>query len=122
MTTQSMEGKLLQFRVAIVTGSSRGIGAAIAKLLAAQGAFVKSLAEELGPSRIRVNAIAPGVTLTDPVAAQPQAWQDSMAKQTSLRRNAQPEDIAGAVLLLALEQARFITGAYLLVNGGITML
>ena len=84
--------------------------------------FVKSLAEELGPEGIRVNVIAPGVTLTDATNSQPQEWKDSMAEQTPLRRNAQPEDIAGAVLLLASEQAKFITGAYLMVNGGIEML
>ena len=84
--------------------------------------FVKSLAEELELEGIRVNAIAPGVTLTDALDSQSQEWKDSMAEQTPLRRNAQPEDIAGAVLLLASEQAKFITGAYLMVNGGIEML
>ncbi|MBV6627882.1 MAG: SDR family oxidoreductase [Rivularia sp. (in: Bacteria)] len=84
--------------------------------------FVKSLATELGPQGIRVNAIAPGVTLTDPVSSQPQEWLDNIAEQTPLRRNAQPEDIAGGVLLLASEPARFITGSYLMVNGGSQML
>lgn len=84
--------------------------------------FVKSLATELGPHGIRVNAIAPGVTLTDALSSQPQEWKDSVAGQTPLRRNGQPEDIAGAVLLLASEPARFITGTYLMVNGGSQML
>lgn len=84
--------------------------------------FVKSLATELGPDGIRVNAIAPGVTLTDALASQPQDWQESVAQMTPLRRNGQPEDIAGAVLLLASEPARFITGTYLMVNGGSQML
>ncbi len=84
--------------------------------------FVKSLATELGPQGIRVNAIAPGVTLTDALSSQPQEWIDSVAEQTPLRRNAQPEDIAGGVLLLASEPARFITGTYLMVNGGSQML
>ncbi len=84
--------------------------------------FVKSLATELGPQGIRVNAVAPGVTLTDALSDQPQEWKDSIAEQTPLRRNAQPEDIAGGVLLLASEPARFITGTYLMVNGGSQML
>lgn len=91
--------------------------------------FVKSLAKELGPDGIRVNAlakltegIAPGVTLTDALASQPQDWKDQVAQMTPLRRNGQPEDIAGAVLLLASEPARFITGTYLMVNGGSQML
>lgn len=84
--------------------------------------FVKSLATELGPHGIRVNAIAPGVTLTGPVSQQPQEWLDERAEGTPLKRNAQPEDIAGGVLLLASEPARFITGTYLMVNGGSQML
>lgn len=84
--------------------------------------FVKSLATELGPHGIRVNAIAPGVTLTDALSSQPQDWKDSVAQMTPLRRNGQPEDVAGAVLLLASEPARFITGTYLMVNGGSQML
>lgn len=83
--------------------------------------FVKSLATELGPHGIRVNAIAPGVTLTGPVSQQPQDWLDSRAEATPLKRNAQPEDIAGGVLLLASAPARFITGTYLMVNGGSQM-
>ena len=83
--------------------------------------FVKSLATELGQHNIRVNAIAPGVTLTNPVAAQPQEWLDNRAEQTPMKRNAQPEDIAGGVLLLASESAGFITGTYLMVNGGSQM-
>ena len=83
--------------------------------------FVKSLATELGQHGIRVNAIAPGVTLTDPVAAQPQEWLDRRAEETPMKRNAQPEDIAGGVLLLASEAAEFITGTYLMVNGGSQM-
>ena len=83
--------------------------------------FVKSLATELGQYNIRVNAIAPGVTLTDPVSAQPQEWLDSRAEETPMKRNAQPEEIAGGVLLLASEPAGFITGTYLMVNGGSQM-
>lgn len=84
--------------------------------------FVKSLATELGPEGIRVNAIAPGVTLTDALDSQPQEWKDSMARQTPLRRNARPEDIAGTVLMLASDYTSFVNGSYLMVNGGIHML
>lgn len=84
--------------------------------------FVKSLATELGQYNIRVNAIAPGVTLTDPVASQANEWLNSRAEATPMKRNAQPEDIAGGVLLLASESAGFITGTYLMVNGGSQML
>lgn len=80
--------------------------------------FVKCLALELGEYNIRVNAVAPGVILTDAIAAVPQDWKDEMAKKTPLRRNGHPEDVAGTILLLAAETARFVTGAYLTVNGG----
>ncbi|MBW4636730.1 MAG: SDR family oxidoreductase [Gloeocapsa sp. UFS-A4-WI-NPMV-4B04] len=84
--------------------------------------FVKSLAVELGPHSIRVNAVAPGLTQTDATASQPQQQKDAIAQMTPLQRIGHPEDIAGAILLLASEQARFITGAYLPVSGGIQML
>ncbi len=85
-------------------------------------AFVKSLAVELGPHGIRVNAVAPGLTLTDATAFQPQEQKDLSARMAPLGRNGLPEDVAGAILLLASEEARFITGAYLPVSGGIQML
>ena len=84
--------------------------------------FVKSLAVELGPHGIRVNAVAPGLTVTDATASQPQQQKDAIAQMTPLRRNGLPEDVAGAILLLASSEARFITGAYLPVSGGIQML
>lgn len=84
--------------------------------------FVKSLALELGPHNIRVNAVAPGLIETDATASQPQERKDNMAQMVPLRRNGQPEDVAGAILMLASEQARFITGTYLLVNGGLQMI
>jgi 3-oxoacyl-[acyl-carrier protein] reductase len=65
--------------------------------------------------------ISPRLTMTDACAFVPQERRDAIAQMTPLRRIGVPEDIAGAVLLLASEQARFITGAYLPVNGGIFM-
>jgi len=85
-------------------------------------AFMKSLALELGPSGIRVNIVAPGLTLTDATAAQPQRSKDAMARITPLRRNALADDVAGAVVMLASDGARFVTGAYLPVCGGIQLL
>lgn len=84
--------------------------------------FVKSLAVELGPLGIRVNAVAPGTTLTDATSSMPQEWKDSVAQMTPLGRNEQPEDVAGAILMLASESARFITGTYLIVSGGAQIL
>lgn len=85
-------------------------------------AFVKSLALELGVHGIRVNAVAPGLILTDGSAFVPQEQRDAWAQMTLLKRNGLPEDVASAILLLASEEARFITGAYLPVTGGFQMI
>ncbi|CAK8723472.1 Glucose 1-dehydrogenase [Candidatus Electronema halotolerans] len=84
-------------------------------------AFIKSLALELGPHGIRVNSIAPGLTMTDATDFLPDEQKQMMAEMTPLRRNAQPEDIAGAILLLASNYADFITANYLPVCGGMLM-
>lgn len=81
-------------------------------------AFTKSLAKELGPSGIRVNAVSPGVILTDMCKCYSEDDLDALAKESALQRNGQPEDVARAVVFLASEDASFITGQILGVNGG----
>jgi 3-oxoacyl-[acyl-carrier protein] reductase len=85
-------------------------------------AFMKSLAFELGPRGIRVNVIAPGLTLTDATAPLPQKDKDAIAGMTPLKRIGLPEDVAGAILFLASDESRFISGTYLPVSGGIQMM
>jgi 3-oxoacyl-[acyl-carrier protein] reductase len=84
-------------------------------------AFSRSLALELGPFGIRVNVVAPGLTLTDATRHQPKEMQDAIAAHTPLRRIAQAGDIAGAVLFLCSDHSRHVTGAYLPVCGGAQM-
>jgi 3-oxoacyl-[acyl-carrier protein] reductase len=84
-------------------------------------AFLKSLALELGPKGIRVNVVAPGLTQTDSTAFLSQKEKDASAQMTPLKRIGLPEDVAGAVLFLASGEARFISGTYLPVSGGIHM-
>ncbi|MEW6338124.1 MAG: SDR family NAD(P)-dependent oxidoreductase [Acidobacteriota bacterium] len=84
-------------------------------------AFGKSLALELGPHNVRVNVVAPGLTLTDATAFLPVDQKDALAAQTPLRRNALAEDVAGAVLFFAGPESGFVSGAYLPVSGGIQM-
>ena len=81
-------------------------------------AFAKSLAEELGPSGIRVNVVAPGLTITEATERVPQQQKELIARFTPLRRNGQPEDIAGAIALLASDHAKFLTGNYITADGG----
>lgn len=76
-----------------------------------------SLARELGPKGIRVNAVAPGITETDMMKAVPKEVIDPLIKQIPLRRLGQPEDIANAFVFLASEEASYITGVVLRVDG-----
>ena len=76
-----------------------------------------SLARELGPKGIRVNAVAPGITETDMMKAVPKSVIEPMIAQIPLRRLGQPEDIANAFVFLASEEASYITGVVLSVDG-----
>ena len=76
-----------------------------------------SLARELGPKGIRVNAVAPGITETDMMKAVPKSVIDPMIAQIPLRRLGQPEDIANAFVFMASEEASYITGVVLSVDG-----
>lgn len=76
-----------------------------------------SLARELGPSNIRVNAVAPGITKTDMVAALPDEVIQPMINMIPLRRIGEAEDIANAFLYLASDLASYITGEILSVDG-----
>ena len=77
-----------------------------------------SLARELGPKGIRVNAVAPGITETDMMKAVPKEVIDPLIAQIPLRRLGQPEDIANAFVFLASDEASYITGSILPVAGG----
>ncbi len=76
-----------------------------------------SLARELGKFGIRVNAVAPGITMTDMVKALPEQVIQPMMQAIPLKRVGLPEDIANAFLFLASDQASYITGAILPVDG-----
>ena len=76
-----------------------------------------SLARELGPKGIRVNAVAPGIIETDMMKAVPKEVIDPMVAQVPLRRLGQPEDIANAYVFLASDEASYITGVVLSVDG-----
>jgi NAD(P)-dependent dehydrogenase (short-subunit alcohol dehydrogenase family) len=89
---------------------------------AAVDAFVRALAAELGPAGVRVNTVAPGLVLTDAASPMPMGNKASIASQSPLRRNGAADDIAGAVLFLASELSQFMTGTYVPVDGGYTML
>jgi 3-oxoacyl-[acyl-carrier protein] reductase len=90
--------------------------AAYAASKAAVNALTKSLATELGPRGTRVNAVAPGWVVTDMTrGALP---EDGLPEPIPLGRVAEPEDVAGPVLFLCSDWARYVTGVVLDVNGG----
>ncbi|MBQ3076814.1 MAG: 3-oxoacyl-ACP reductase FabG [Clostridia bacterium] len=79
--------------------------------------FTLSLARELGPKGNRVNAVAPGITETDMMKAVPKEVIEPMIAQIPLRRLGKPEDVANAFVFLASEEASYITGVVLSVDG-----
>jgi 3-oxoacyl-[acyl-carrier protein] reductase len=83
--------------------------------------FTKSLAKEVGPRNITVNAVAPGYVLTDLTATLPKDLIDGMLKLTPLGRLGNVEDVAYAVAFLASDEAAYITGHVLSVDGGMVM-
>jgi len=83
--------------------------------------FSKSLAKEVGPRNVTVNVVAPGFVVTDLTADLPQDLRERAIEATPLRRMGQPEEIAYAVAFLASDEAAFITGAVLTVDGGLVM-
>lgn len=83
--------------------------------------MTKTWAKELGKDGIRVNAIAPGFILTPMTEKMPENVLDLMKEKTPLRTLGLPEDIANAYAFLASDEARFITGTVLSVDGGIVL-
>jgi 3-oxoacyl-[acyl-carrier protein] reductase len=83
--------------------------------------FTKSLARELGSRGVRANVVAPGYVNTRLTDVLPEEAQQAMLANTPLGRLGEPEDIAGAVRFLSSDEAAFITGEVLLVDGGLGM-
>jgi len=85
--------------------------------------FVRALATEVGPFGVTVNSIAPSLTRTAGTLAGPQGelgWFDAVREQQAIKRTAEPEDLVGAVSFLASDDAAFVTGQTLAVDGGLT--
>ena len=84
-------------------------------------AMTRALARELGPDRITVNAVAPGLILSDTVQANPDitGFQEAAIMQArSLKRDAFPDDVEGTVVFLASDDSAFMSGQTLIVDGG----
>lgn len=98
-----------------IYGQPAGVGYPASKF--AVNGLTKSLSRELAPFNIRVNAVAPGITNTDMVAALPPEMINPLIKTIPLGRIGEPQDIANAFLFLASDLASYITGTILQVDG-----
>jgi 3-oxoacyl-[acyl-carrier protein] reductase/7-alpha-hydroxysteroid dehydrogenase len=98
-----------------LTGQPSGFAYPASKF--AVNGLTVSLARELGPKGIRVNAVAPGIIETDMMKAVPKEVIEPLIKQIPLRRLGKPEDIANAFAFLASDEASYINGVVLSVDG-----
>ena len=119
---------MMRARIGSIVNISRVVGLAgqggqsnYAAAKAGMIGLTKSLAKELGARNIRVNAVAPGYIPTDLTNSLPQELKDGMIKATPLGRMGTVQDVANAVAFLAGDEATYITGVVLSVDGGIVM-
>lgn len=111
--------------ISISSGLSKRPGKGFIAHSAAKAALnmlTSSIAGELAQYGIRVNTVAPGLTLTDATAFHSEDRKKMMAAANPMKRLGKPEDLAGAVLLLASDYAGYINSGYLPVDGGVTTL
>jgi meso-butanediol dehydrogenase/(S,S)-butanediol dehydrogenase/diacetyl reductase len=126
LVTQAALPYLLQSRGSVTNVASvAGLGGDFGMTLynAAKGAVVnltRSMALELGPQGVRVNAVAPSLTMTDATADISAADVSEFVRRIPLGRPAEPAEVADVIAFLAGEDARFITGVVLPVDGGLT--
>lgn len=117
-----MNGGGSVINISSVVGENAAANASVySATKAAVDAVTQSLAQELGPRGIRVNSLQPGVTETEGFGAmkEKKALEDLALSRTPLGRLGQAADIAGAALFLATEDSGWVTGAEILVNGGL---
>ncbi len=111
-------GNIINTTSFVGTYGGRGQSAYGSSKFALNG-LTKCCAKEFGPLNIRVNAVGPGCVLTDMLKHFPEPMLDQLAKSTPVGRNAQPEDMCGAYVMLASDESKFMTGTIINVDGGL---
>jgi NAD(P)-dependent dehydrogenase (short-subunit alcohol dehydrogenase family) len=110
--------------VVVSSQTARSPAAGLSVLSMAEAAIeaaARAMAVEFGPRGVRVNTVAPGPTLTDAVAWASAEVRRGWADRAPLRRNALADDVAGPIVFLAGNAARFVTGGHLAADGGVVM-
>jgi 3-oxoacyl-[acyl-carrier protein] reductase len=119
--TQSPHGRVINLSSVSASHASYGRSVYSATKGAIE-AYTRSVAHELGERGITVNAVAPGVTMTDVLqrteSEEGRSWSAIVSRWTALRRLGTPDDIADIVAFLASDEARWLTGTTLVANGG----
>ena len=105
----------------VVSFYGQGLGSMYPASKSAVNGLTRALSRELGKDGIRVNAVAPGVTRTDMVAALPESMVAPLLQRIPLARMGEAGDVANAFLFLASDMASYITGAVIPVDGGVIM-
>ncbi|MDR3710872.1 MAG: SDR family oxidoreductase [Capsulimonadaceae bacterium] len=114
-------GRIVNFVATLVHRPAAGYGAHTAAK-AAVLAITRTLARELGSHHITVNAVSPGMTLTDYSQGLPEVARAEVAGRTPLGRLAEPDDVARVVVFYASDLAGFITGAVIAPDGGLAII
>ncbi|MFI0815985.1 SDR family NAD(P)-dependent oxidoreductase [Streptomyces sp. NPDC021098] len=120
MATQG-RGRIMYVSSAVADGPPTTGMAAHGTAKAALNTFARFVAFEAGPLGVNVNVVAPGFVHTEASATQPLEFQQRLVERTPLGRVADPEDVARAIAMLVGDEAAFITGAVVSVDGGQTL-
>jgi 3-oxoacyl-[acyl-carrier protein] reductase len=112
-------GRVINISSVVGLSGYRGLTVYGASKAALDG-FTRALARELGARRITVNSVAPGYLRTEMSLGLDEAQLTQISRRTPLGRLGESEDVAAAVMFLASEEAKFVTGQVLVVDGGLT--